>query len=256
MARDEKSLADLLMHGLKDMYYAEGKIRKALPKMIAAAQDDELRDGLEAHLTETGDQIGMLEQAFTLLGEKPKGEKCDAIEGILKEGESLLEDFAGTAAGDAAIIFSCQAVEHYEIARYGSLRAYAELLGHDDVAGLMSQILDQEAEADDLLSRVAEDRANPMAAGEDGDEDGPAAKGRDGRGSAGKAAKGKVAADGSAATKAGAEKGAGKAEGKAAADKPAADKAHADKASADKAAGKARADKADTDRSKAKSGKR
>lgn len=196
MAHDEKGLADLLMHGLKDMYYAEGKIQKALPKMIAAAQDDELRDGLDAHLKETGDQIGMLEQAFKLLGEKPKGEKCDAIEGILKEGESLLEDFSGTAAGDAAIIFSCQAVEHYEIARYGSLRAYAELLGHDDVAGLMSQILDQEAEADDLLSRVAEDRANPMAVGEDedGDEDGPAAKAQSGKGAAGKAAAGKAKA--------------------------------------------------------------
>lgn len=170
MATEQMGLEDLLKHGLQDMYYAEGKIQKALPKMIKAAQDDELKSGLEKHLEETGQQLTKLEEAFELLGEKAKGEKCDAIEGILKEGDSLLQDFGGTQTGDAAIIFSCQAVEHYEIARYGSLRAYAELLGMDDVAQLMSEILDQEEAADELLSEIAEDRANPMAAGED-DED-------------------------------------------------------------------------------------
>lgn len=171
MAKEERGLLDLLKHGLEDMYYAEGKIEKALPKMIKAAQDEELREGLEKHLEETGQQIEKLKDAFMLLGEKAKGEKCDAVEGILKEGESLLKDFGGTPAGDAAIIFSCQAVEHYEIARYGSLRAYAELLGQDDVAGLMTEILEQEEAADELLSQVAEERANPKAAAEGDDKD-------------------------------------------------------------------------------------
>ena len=166
MASEKSGLEDLLKHGLKDMYYAEGKIRKALPKMIDAAQDEELRSGLQSHLEETGEQISKLEEAFELMGEKASAEKCDAIEGILKEGESLLEDFGGTPVGDAAIIFSCKAVEHYDIARYGSLRAYAELLGMDDVADLMGEILDQEEAADELLSQVAEERANPQAAGE------------------------------------------------------------------------------------------
>ena len=171
MATEPKTLDDLLKHGLKDMYYAEGKIQKALPKMIKAAQDEELKAGLEKHLEETAEQISKLEEAFELLGEKAKGEKCEAIEGILKEGDSLLEDFGKTPSGDAAIIFSAQAVEHYEIARYGSLRAFAELLGMDEVAQLMSDILDQEEAADELLSDIAEDRANPMAAGEEPDEE-------------------------------------------------------------------------------------
>ena len=169
MASEEMGLTDLLKHGLEDMYYAEARIQKALPKMIAAAQDPELKRGLERHLEETAEQITMLEEAFEAMGEKPRSEKCDAMDGILKEGDSLLQDFGGTAAGDAAIIFSCQAVEHYEIARYGSLRAYAELLGLDQVADLMNDILEQEEAADELLSEIAEDRANPMAAGESPD---------------------------------------------------------------------------------------
>lgn len=166
MATEQMGLTDLLKHGLEDMYYAEARIQKALPKMIAAAQDEELKRGLERHLEETAEQITMLEEAFEAMGEKPRSEKCDAMDGILKEGDSLLQDFGGTVAGDAAIIFSCQAVEHYEIARYGSLRAYAELLGLDQVADLMNDILEQEEAADELLSEIAEDRANPMAAGE------------------------------------------------------------------------------------------
>ena len=169
MATEQKGLEDLLIHGLKDMYYAEGKIQKALPKMIEAASDEALRDALENHLAETGEQITKLESAFEALGQAAKGEKCDAIEGILKEGDSLLSDFGGTPSGDAAIIFSCQAVEHYEIARYGSLRAYAELLGHDEVASLLEEILEQEEAADDTLSEIAEDTANPAAAGDTAD---------------------------------------------------------------------------------------
>ena len=174
MATEQMGLTDLLKHGLEDMYYAESRIHKALPKMIAAAQDPELKSGLEKHLEETAEQISILEEAFELMGQKPQSEKCDAMDGILKEGDSLLQEFGGTAAGDAAIIFSCQAVEHYEIARYGSLRAYAELLGMDQVADLMSDILDQEEAADELLSEIAESRANPMAAGTSGGSTGMA----------------------------------------------------------------------------------
>lgn len=168
----EKSLSDLLEHGLKDMLYAERQIYKALPKMIRAAEDETLRAGLEQHREETQQQIEMLKEAFEHLGRRARGERCDAIEGILEEGESLLEDFGDTATGDAAIVFSCQAVKHYEIARYGSLRAYAEALGHSEVATLMQQILDQEAAANEKLSQVAMASANPKAASGDEKDNG------------------------------------------------------------------------------------
>lgn len=177
-AAAEKTLEDLLEHGLKDMYYAEKKILKSLEKMSKAAEDEELRDGLNQHHDETEEQIALLERAFEALGKKAKAEKCDAMDGILAEGDSLLKDFRGSPAGDAAIIFSAQAVEHYEIARYGSLRAYAELLGNDEVADLMQQILEQELATDEKLTEIAENSVNPTAAegmedeGEDeGDED-------------------------------------------------------------------------------------
>lgn len=168
-ATAEKTLEDLLEHGLKDMYYAEKKIVKALEKMVKAAEDEELRDGLEQHRAETEEQITLLERAFEAMGKKAKAEKCDAMDGILAEGDTLLKDFKGSPAGDAAIIFSAQAVEHYEIARYGSLRAFAELLGNDEVADLMQQILDQEMATDEKLSEIAEDSVNPAAV--EGDED-------------------------------------------------------------------------------------
>lgn len=175
-ASGEKTLVDLLEHGLQDMYYAENRIYKALPKMIDAATDEALIEGLTNHREETVGQIKRLEDAFAAMDKKPKAETCDAMDGILKEGESLLKDFGGTAAGDAAIIFSCQAVEHYEIARYGSLLAYAELLGLDEVADLLQANLDEEEAADEALTDVAETSANPAAAGEaevaaDDDED-------------------------------------------------------------------------------------
>lgn len=170
-AAAEKTLEDLLEHGLKDMYYAEKKILKSLEKMAKAAEDEELRDGLEQHRGETEEQVKLLERAFEAMGKKAKAEKCDAMDGILAEGDTLLKDFKGSPAGDAAIIFSAQAVEHYEIARYGSLRAYAELLGNDEVADLMQQILDQEMATDEKLSEIAEDSVNPAAVESDEDED-------------------------------------------------------------------------------------
>jgi ferritin-like metal-binding protein YciE len=160
----EKTLSDLLQHGLKDIYYAETKIQKTLPKLISAAHDENLKSALSDHLEETGDQIGRLEQVFEIMGVEPKAEKCDAIDGILKEGDDLMEQFGQSKAGDAAIIFSCQAVEHYEMTRYGSMHTYATELGMDDVAVLLEQTLLEERNADKKLSSIAEERVN-FAAG-------------------------------------------------------------------------------------------
>ncbi|MBV0890663.1 ferritin-like domain-containing protein [Paracoccus sp. Z118] len=168
----DKTLEDLLEHGLKDMYYAEKAILKALPKMAKAAQDDDLRDAIEKHRKETEGQIENLEKCFEAMDKKPTGEKCDAMDGILKEGDSLLKEFGGTPAGDAAIIFAAQAVEHYEITRYGSLRTYAEMLGMDDVADLLNEILEEEAAADETLSDLAEDGINDAAMGDDDEGEG------------------------------------------------------------------------------------
>jgi ferritin-like metal-binding protein YciE len=157
-------LSDLLEHALKDMYYAEKKIYKSLPKMIKAAQDPALKDGLASHRDETAQQIEILEEVFTAMGKRPKAEKCDAIDGILEESTSLLEDFKGSAAIDATIIFSAQAVEHYEITRYGSMQAYAKVLGLTDVADMLGQILQQEKAADKTLTSLAVASVNAAAA--------------------------------------------------------------------------------------------
>ncbi len=162
-AQRSMDLSDLLEHALKDIYYAEKKIYKSLPKMIKAAEDPALKDGLTAHREETAHQIEILEEVFGILGKRAKAERCDAIDGILEEGNSLLEDFKGSPAIDAAIVFSTQAVEHYEITRYGSMIAYAGILGHDDIAKLLTQILEQEKAADLQLTSVAESTANSAA---------------------------------------------------------------------------------------------
>ena len=160
---DMMGLEDLLKHGLKDMYYAETKIQKSLPKMIKAAQDPDLVAALETHLEETADQIARLEEAFDLMGEKAKAEKCDAMDGILAEGDSLLKDFGGSPAGDAAIIFSCQAVEHYEIARYGTLCRWAKLLDMGDAARLLESTLKEEGATDEALTKLADKSVNKAA---------------------------------------------------------------------------------------------
>ncbi|MCO6364654.1 ferritin-like domain-containing protein [Paracoccus sp. 08] len=169
-ASESKGLADLFEHALADMYYAEKKIYKSLPKMIKAANHPDLVEALTQHREETAGQIEGLEAIFALLGKRAKAEKCDAIDGILEESESLLEDFGGTAAGDAAIIFSCQAVEHYEITRYGSMSAFADALGLDEAKAHLETILDQESAADSKLSELAEDTINDAAAEYDEDE--------------------------------------------------------------------------------------
>lgn len=168
---EQKSLSDLLEHALKDIYYAEKKIYRALPKMIKKADHPELKKALEAHREETAGQIETLETVFELMGKRARGEKCEAIDGILEEGESLLEDFGDSVAADAAIIFSCQAVEHYEITRYGSIRAFADALGLDQVRDHIDGILAQEKTADQTLNTLAEGSVNDAAAEYDEAED-------------------------------------------------------------------------------------
>lgn len=160
----EKDLSDLFLHALKDMYYAEKKILKSLPKMIKAASAEELAEALQQHQQETEQQVANLEQVFSLLDKAPKGEKCDAIDGILEEADGILKDFGKTKAGDAAIIFSAQAVEHYEITRYGSMHAFAKVLGYEEAADIIAEILAQEKHADETLSDMAEARIDYAAA--------------------------------------------------------------------------------------------
>jgi ferritin-like metal-binding protein YciE len=158
--RDLKTLEDLFMHGLKDIYYAENQIVKNLPKMIEAASDAELKKGLKAHLVETEIQVARLERAFELLGESPRGTRCPGIDGILSEGDELLGDVDGRTVTNAAVIASAQAVEHYEITRYGTLIAWATELRKDEVVTLLERNLREEKAADKKLSAIAEARVN------------------------------------------------------------------------------------------------
>ena len=171
---NEKTLDDLFEHALKDIYYAEKKILKSLPKMIKAAHDGELKKGLENHRDETEGHVSKLEQVFSILGKTPRAVKCEAIDGILAEADGVLEDFGKTKACDAAIIFSGQAVEHYEITRYGSMHGWATSLGMDEAAEIIESILIEEKAADSKLTDLAESRINYAAEEEDeaaGDND-------------------------------------------------------------------------------------
>jgi len=154
-----KTLADIFEHTLQDIYYAENAITKALPKVAKAVKDAKLKDALEGHLKETKDQITKLDKVFSSLGKKAKGEKCDAIEGLIKEADGLMEEGSGTAL-DAGLLAACQAVEHYEIARYGSLREWAKELGHTEAHTLLSEILDQEKAANNKLTNIAVSEVN------------------------------------------------------------------------------------------------
>jgi ferritin-like metal-binding protein YciE len=156
----EKSLQDLFVHALKDIYYAEKAITKALPKVISKAKHDELKSALSSHLEETQGHVERLERIFSELDLKPAAVKCEAIDGILKEGEEILEQFGGSPAGDAGIIFACQAVEHYEINRYGTLVAWAHALKLTPISKLLKSTLDEEYNADDMLSKLAESSEN------------------------------------------------------------------------------------------------
>jgi ferritin-like metal-binding protein YciE len=154
--KDIKSMEDLFLHTLKDMYYAENKIIKSLPDMIEKATNRELVNGLKSHLEETKQQATRLEQVFRKLGQEPKAVDCPAIDGIIEEADEIAGEVEDKEVLDAAIIGAAQAVEHYEIARYGTLIAWAAQLGHDDVIRLLNTTLNEEKAADKKLSTVAE----------------------------------------------------------------------------------------------------
>ena len=162
--KDIKSLDDLFVHTLQDVYYAENQITKALPKMIAKATDPQLKQGFETHLRETEGQIKRLEQVFEMHGHKPKAVNCPAIDGIIKEANETAGEVADKEVLDAALLAAAQAVEHYEIARYGTLVAWAKRLGRDDCAALLQQTLDEEKATDQKLTALAESRVNQKAA--------------------------------------------------------------------------------------------
>lgn len=165
------SLRELYMEQLKDLYDAEHQIIKALPKMIEAAQAEELRDALNEHLEITKEQASRIEQIFKNLGEKPKGEKCKGMQGVIQEGNDLVSKIENEDLRDAAIIASAQRVEHYEIAGYGTARTYAELLGEQDARELLQQTLNEEEEADQVLTNLAGDINTEAMEEETGEEE-------------------------------------------------------------------------------------
>ena len=153
--KEIQSFDDLLIHGLQDIYYAEQQITKALPKLIEKATNRELTTALKNHLEETNNQIGRLDQVFKKLGQTPKGTSCPAIDGLIKEADEVAGEIADKEVLDAAIVASAQAVEHYEMARYGTLIAWAEALGHDDIVRFLNTNLNEEKAADTKLNTVA-----------------------------------------------------------------------------------------------------
>ena len=153
--KDIKTMDDLLLHGLQDIYYAEQQITKALPKMIGNATNRDLVTGLKLHLEETNKQIERLDKVFQKLDKKPSGTQCPAIDGIIKEADELTGEVSDKAVLDAAIVACAQAVEHYEICRYGTLIAWAEELGHDEVVRFLTTNLNEEKAANTKLNTVA-----------------------------------------------------------------------------------------------------
>jgi ferritin-like metal-binding protein YciE len=165
-SKDIETLDDLFVHTLQDIYYAEHQITKALPKMIDKVTDAQLRAGFEKHLRETEGQITRLERVFEMHGHKPKQVDCPAIDGIIKEADEIAGDVADKAVLDAALIAAAQAVEHYEITRYGTLIAWAKQLGRSDCASVLSETLAEEKATDEKLTEMAESKANARAEAE------------------------------------------------------------------------------------------
>jgi ferritin-like metal-binding protein YciE len=153
--KDIKTMEDLFLHGLRDIYYAENQIIKALPKMIDQATNRDLSKGLQSHLEETRKQVERLDKVFEKLGQQPSGTQCPAIDGIISEANETAGEVADNAVLDAALVAAAQAVEHYEICRYGTLIAWAEDLGHDDVVRFLTTNLNEEKAANTKLNTVA-----------------------------------------------------------------------------------------------------
>lgn len=159
----DNDLHELFLDELQDMYHAENQITKALPKLIKAADSEELRAALEGHLDETTEQIARLERVFESLGEKVKSKQCKGMKGILEEGDEMIKEMKGTSALDATLIAVGQKVEHYEIASYGTLIAWAEEMGHEEAVRLLKANLNEEKSADSKLTDIALSQANERA---------------------------------------------------------------------------------------------
>jgi ferritin-like metal-binding protein YciE len=163
MSRHPKQLDELFHEGLKDIYFAEKKILTALPKLAKAAQSDDLASALERHRTETEEHVARLEQVFELIDEEPHGKTCPAIMGLIEEGQEIAKEYKDSPAIDAGLLAAAQAVEHYEIARYGTLRTWAQELGIKEAVNILAKTLDEESRTDALLSKLAEKSVNREA---------------------------------------------------------------------------------------------
>jgi ferritin-like metal-binding protein YciE len=164
MSSKEKDLNDLFLDTLKDVYFAEKQILRALPKMAKAANSDELRAAFEKHHKETEGQVERLDRVFEMMDKPARGKTCEAIQGILDEGKEIMDEYKGTEALDAGMIAAAQAVEHYEIARYGTLKQWAQQLGMKDAARLLDETLQEEKKTDESLTSLAEAAVNLAAA--------------------------------------------------------------------------------------------
>ena len=164
-SKEINTLEELFEHGLRDIYYAENQILKAMPELIERATNPQLKKGLKDHLKETEGQVQRIAQIFKMREEKPKGTRCPGINGLISEGEDLVGEIGDKKVLDAAIISSAQAVEHYEITRYGALITWARELGRNDFADILEANLEEEKAADQKLNRIAEGRVNAMAGG-------------------------------------------------------------------------------------------
>lgn len=164
MPSEPKTLDDLFLDTLKDIYYAEKQILKALPKMAKAANAPELKQAFEAHREQTEGHVERLTEVFEAIGKAPRGKTCDAILGIIEEGKGIIEEFEGSPALDAGLVAAAQAVEHYEIARYGTLKAWAQQLGLKDAVKLLDQTLGEEEKTDQLLTKLGMTSVNKQAA--------------------------------------------------------------------------------------------
>lgn len=164
MANSPKGLNDLFFETVKDIYFAEKQILKALPKMAKAAQEPELKKAFETHRDQTEGHVERLDRIFEMMNKPARGKTCEAIIGIIDEGKEVMEEFGGTPTVDAGLIAGAQAVEHYEISRYGTLIAWANQLGMSEAAKLLEQTLEEERETDELLTSLASDKVNLRAA--------------------------------------------------------------------------------------------
>jgi ferritin-like metal-binding protein YciE len=163
-SKDIKNMDDLFVHTLRDIYYAEKQIVKSLPEMIDKANNAQLKQGFQTHLRESEDHVKRLEQVFELIGKKAQGVDCPAIDGIIEEAEDVVGEVQNKSVLDAALIAAAQAVEHYEMTRYGTLIAWAKQLGRNDAATLLNQTLDEEKATDKKLTEMAESQINRKAA--------------------------------------------------------------------------------------------